>query len=223
MAIDINKVKLQVEDIARKDQTTGYITPARFNRASLLALKEEVNHQRGIFESDSTNSDILSDLKVITSYSVGSDGRVTKPTDYSFFSAAYNNVFIEKGGESKFVTKPIDLITDAELGIRKNSELRPPTKRKPVVIEYDGYFQFYPSNLLKVDLTYIKTPADPVWGFTVVSGRDVYDESTSVNFDLPDHLFGSIVYRICKQLGIETATPDLYQASQMALQAENKD
>jgi len=223
MPINVNEVKLQVEDLARKDQTTGYITPPRINRAFYLAQLEEVNYQREGFENGAISSYSLSGLKKVTSFVVGSDGLLVKPTDYLFLSAIYNNAYVEIGDATKFVKKEVDIVTDNEAGSRINSQLRHPSERRPIAIEYDGSFKIYPPNLPKVELAYIRNPPSPVWAFTVVSGRDVYSSADSIDFDLPEHLFSSIVWRVCRQLGIQTRQQDLTGAAAQMLATENKD
>lgn len=208
MAINVNEVKEQVEDLGRKDQNTGYVTAARFNRAAFMAQKDEINFQRQRFEAGLVSSDSMGELKVQEKKVVGSDGQFAKPDNYLFFSAMYNYAY-NKNGE--FITKEIDLIGDNQLANRRSSELRKPSKFRPIAVEYNTHFQLYPANLTNVELVYIKNPDDPIWGFTTASGRQVYAAGSSTNFSLPEHLFGNIVWRICMQLGIQVQQQDLIQ------------
>jgi len=105
----------------------------------------------------------------------------------------------------------IDIIKETELGLRFNSQINPISKRFPVLLLRSGGFQVYPTDLESLVLTYIKEPNDPVWAYTTVNGRPVYDSANSTDFELPSDLAPDIIYRVCQILGIRIRRQDLVQ------------
>lgn len=68
--------------------------------------------------------------------------------------------------------------------------------------EYQNYYKFYPNTVTSVDLDYIKTPNNVVWGFTIVGGRQVYDAGTSTQSQWDDNSNREITKRMLTNLGV---------------------
>lgn len=217
MAVNVNDVKVLVEALANKDQKTTYISAANFNRYAKAAQLDIINEQRAIFESGTISSDNLSALKRSTTINVNPDtGVLTLPPDYLYFSAMYITTYnVNKRGETFVKKNPIEIVGDNELGNRLSSMFEPPTRQRPIAVQYDNTIQLYPSNVGIVDLVYLKEPADPVWGFTVSSNVQVYSAGTSTNFEISEQLRNDLVYKICQYFGVTVQQADLFQAAQM--------
>lgn len=207
MAIDINFVKQSVELLSNKVQSTGSITITDFNNASQIALFDEIKAQRKQYESNLISSDNLSSLKKVANLQVPSNGLVTQPSDYLYYSTARVKYFVDN--QPKEID--VDVIKENELGQRLSSQVNPVTKRFPVLVLRNNAFQVYPTDVNYLVLTYIKVPATPVWAYTTSNGRPVYDSANSVNFELPTELTNDIIYRICQTLGIRIKRQDLIQ------------
>lgn len=207
MAINVNFVKTSVELISNKVQSTGQITIDNLNNAFKIAQLDEVKAQMNTYEEGIMTSDNLSDLKRTKSIQVSNTGFVTEPSDYFYFSAVRVKYYLDNVPYEA----DIDIIKETELGLRFNSQINPISKRFPVMLLRSGGFQVYPTDIESVVLTYIKEPSDPVWAYTTVNGRPVYDSANSTDFELPSDLAPDIIYRVCQILGIRIRRQDLVQ------------
>ena len=220
MAVNVNDVKQLVEQLANKDQKTGYVTAARFNRYAKAAQLDIITNQRRMFEAGTISSDNLSSLKIRTSLNVDpTDGTLDTPSDYLYFSAMYVNAFYKnKRGQEFDLLNAVEVVPDDQWAQRVSSQIAPPSKQYPVAVEYDGYFLFFPKDTGTVDLIYLKEPADPVWDFTISGNVQVYDAAGSTDFELPEQFRNDLAYKICEYLGITVQDANLFQGQQVLKQ-----
>ena len=214
--VDVNNVYKRVKFLSNDNSNTGKFTVDNLNGVFDLVQKNIIRDLRRQFEKNIIISDNIADLKVLKKFQLDSQGRVTKPSDYLFFSA--NRIkfwYKDSKGNQKVATKPVTLLRDDQVGDRLNSLLNPVTIDYPVFVDYGDYLQFFPSNASQIELVYIKNPASPVWSFTETNGRPVYDSATSVNFSLPPDMEGEVVYRVLQHLGINTKEAELVQIGQI--------
>jgi hypothetical protein len=215
MAININTVKVALQYLSNKDQSTGYWQAARFNSAALMAQMQEYNTQRPFFEKGMVSSDSLGILKSTTLVTIDrTTGKFDKPADYMWFSTLRAISYgMNEDGQTVQQTTGVDLLSDAEFAERRSDPFEPPSTEYPILKEQATTFEMYPKDVFKAELDYLVKPADPVWGYTVSGNTQVYDSATSVNFTLPPHLFNAIVLRMCVLLGITVRQADLVNIS----------
>lgn len=123
-------------------------------------------------------------------------GRADIPSNYLHLSSAlYNEVVSNECNE--FVIKPrdIELLTDAQRGNRLSNSITMPTKQDPCMAMFNTYFEFYPKDLREVEMTYLRMPAIPIYGYTIDEETDeyVYDPNTSQDFEFPEDKLMDIV------------------------------
>lgn len=231
----INKVYSAVSQLANKDQVSGVLTPAEFNRYAELAqrdyIEENYNPETGKmgYESDFKNTDDLSSLKTPLSITVNS-GRATIPDDYLHFSSAYGTFVF---GNSGRVT-PIDLVREGEWAERLASEVNKPSKSFPIMKSMGTYFEVYPQSLSNINLTYLKVPLQPWWNYTLNGSTPVYASAggvttnpnsgaasgDSTDFTIGNGAYNSLVQKILQYIGVEIREQDLYV---MATQEKNNE
>jgi hypothetical protein len=107
---------------------------------------------------------------------------------------------------------PVD---DNEIGYRLNSRIVPPTRDFPIMAYYDGYMQVHPIDLQRVTMTYLREPLRPVWAFTLVNGRPVYDAANSVDVEFPFEVYNEIMVKILSYVGINLREGALMQYAEM--------
>ena len=230
MPVNINTVKVLLQDLARKNQTTGYITATWVNEFAPFVQTQIIRELRLQKGQSFYSIDALSELRKKKTVTI-TDGTFAKPSDYLF----YDEGFVISYGtnldeQSQQDIKPLELLDTSEYATRKSSRFEPPTKRRPISMEKDTTFEIYPTPF-KIDLNYIKIPDVPFWNFSVSGGVQVYAESSggsltnpndsgsgSTNFSLPEFLTPNIVYRLALIIGIEVRQQDLVQAG---LQLQN--
>jgi hypothetical protein len=117
----------------------------------------------------------------------------------------------------------IDIIRvdHAKLGNKINSSIDAPTLSKPCYNEIGSTYRFYPTSLTTANLTFIRLPIEPVWGYTIVSGRPVYNPSTSIQSEFGDADLNKIIMRAVGLVGISINDQLIIQAAnQVKLKGE---
>ena len=133
------------------------------------------------------------------------NGQFAMPNDYVQIAGCRYKYFAD--GRLKQVE--VQQLTSGQLGIVLNSELLYPDETHPKMEERSDYFQVYPNTINQVEFDYYRRPNTPIWGYTIVNGRPVYDPNTSVNFDFPAENANIITFIIGNLLGLSIKDPDL--------------
>lgn len=224
--------------IAKKSQSGANPSPSEFNLALDRAYTEWVMDKYGndsqIIPQTSTNiiawqknqkiSDDLTYLLENRQFDVNSQGRFNKPDgstvedtegqtapDYMHFSSMRHPYVLNCDGE--YIEREVDvkIMRDDEIGAVFNSRIVPPKMDFPIAAIYDNYIQVYPKEVRRVKLSYLRTPTKPVWAYTEVNGRPVYDQTTSVQLESPDDTHNDIAMRVLRYLGVSIREPQLFQ------------
>jgi hypothetical protein len=123
------------------------------------------------------------------------NGRVNYPADFVQFSDCgyyYDSTYYV----------PVEPILHSELYERESSSITPPTTRYPICLNYGTYLQFYPIDLLNVDLTYLRLPTTPIYALKQENGIDVYDSASSTQFEWDERYHSDLIRMILGYLGI---------------------
>lgn len=219
--MNIDEVYTFVRSLANKDQS-GYLKSAQFNQYAERAQMEvymkrygnPAEYQPGrpiprvAYDMTQKIHDDL--LPFITPFTMNVDkfGRGKYPVDYMHVSAFTYTVH-KDDGDSKVVE--LEVIPDAKLGYRLSSPVVKPSKEYPICSMYGPYIQFYPSNLAVVKLSYLRKPVKPIWAFTIVDGRELYDSANSVQLEFPEDVQNEICVRILSYFGISIRETDVTQ------------
>lgn len=107
----------------------------------------------------------------------------------------------------------IQRIDQAKLGSKINSVIDAPTVSKPCYNEIGANYRFFPTSLTSALLTYVRLPIPPVWGYTTVSGRPVYNSGTSTQSEFNDADLNKIIMRAVGLIGININDTLLMQAA----------
>ena len=87
-----------------------------------------------------------------------------------------------------------------------------------------SHIYVYPKTILSasdISISYIRKPADVVWGFTVGTlGQYVYNLSTSTQFELLNTEQNEVILRILAYAGVVIKDPQVVQLAANAVQAE---
>lgn len=222
MIIDL--VYKLVQQIANKDEVSGYISPEEFNNAARFVQLEWITENYNPvsklgYENNNSASDVFSTFKQEVPIIV-SNGFITKPNNYLHYSSA--RVAAEFSDGMRYF--PMELVRDYELAERLASEINKPSKRFAILTNQDDGFDVYPQNIDLVNLSYIRTPLDPWWNYTVVSGEPVFAETggtttnpndasnNSTDFELDETEVPYLTHKILKYFGIEVENQLLYQS-----------
>lgn len=145
------------------------------------------------------------------------DGYFPVPINYAAFSSMR---FIYTESKSAKCKKPatnlkeitmFEPVTDAELSVRLNNAVLKPVHRYPILAFYSYGIKAYPEDITVAELTYLRYPVTPFWGYTIVDDQPVYDATTSVNTEFPETMLVDFSSRIMKYIGINIREEMLYQ------------
>ena len=130
-------------------------------------------------------------------------------------ASSFRTLYItQSGGVLSYKEVPITQMNDNEIGDILSSNINVPSHRYPKLAFYNNYIQFYPKNIGRITFTYLREPTLPVWGFTTVNNRPVYDATTSVDIESPDETHNEIAGTVLSYLGISIKDGDIVNYAQ---------
>jgi len=224
----VNRVYSALKDLVNKDQR-GFVTPAVFNNFAQVA---QMNLFNKLFSDAALNKRLRQ-----SQFDAGRDKSRVKQAneDLSYFSKKATISLTTGIGDkpsdlariiSIFTTdataKNLELIYDEEkLEYILRSTLSAPTTTYPIALVADD-INVFPTSIASVYMRYYKIPqglvpstgarttSSPRFGYTVVAGKEVYDATNSVDFELPEHYFAELVVEIAKLIGVNLRDTDVY-------------
>ena len=214
--VSIDKVYQKVLILANKEQR-GYITPQEFNLLADQAQKEiidqyfyDINQFSRMHGNSTEYSDMLGlldeKLSVLkgshnTDVLLGSIGLQNLPFNlYKIGTLIYNGIEIEE-------------VNSNELLNINRSPLTRPTLSRPIYVQDKSGINIYPQTIDEVIMTYVKKPSMPNWGYLVINEKALYNDATSVNFEVSEAEEPELVYRILALAGIAIQRPQLTQVA----------
>lgn len=222
----VDEIKNFVEYIANKEQSGESLSPMEFNRLLKTSAIDFTRFLYGAiegykqgdvsptisYENTQYITDALRALKVPLTLAVDVNGFANIPTDYAHVSSIrYSYSKPGKCPTDPAITKTvsIEVVKDDKVGVRLGSALSAPRASRPICVFYKNTIQFYPVNIASVVFTYLKTPATPVWGFTVSGDMPVYDPTSSTQPEFPEIFHLDICRIILGYMGINLRDNDL--------------
>lgn len=219
MSVNINDFKNFTEFLSNKAQAGNSLTPAQFNQAANRAQVQVFEKDRAVYVSEELTSDFLSTfLKTKIFNGPFVTGEIIKPTDFQHI-ANVRSYHIKDDG----VGTNVDLkgVKSSNWGEIISSSLSVPTSRWPKYSEYGNTLRILPTDLDTVTIDYFKTPIKPVWAFTVVNGRPVYDATNSVNFEWDDFATNNVAAYFLQLVGVNLKDGELANFANMYKQETN--
>ena len=64
-------------------------------------------------------------------------------------------------------------------------------------------------------MTYLRKPITPIWGYTVVNNRPVYDPVSSVNFEISEDNLNELVFNSLAYFGINMREQQIFQEAEL--------
>jgi hypothetical protein len=172
--------------VANKEQSGNTFTPSQFNLLAKISQLEFISKRLGNIKMIDGRSQVPPfgykstrkvdiDLRPLIygpiNIPINSSGNFNYPSGFIWPDAVHKNDF-----------KPITELDSDEYPHVKHSVFEPPTEDYPVLIYRNPYGFIDPYNIGSFGMSYVKTPPDPIWGFTVVDGQETYNSATSQDF-----------------------------------------
>ena len=215
--INVNELKIFIDFIANKEQSgTAYSIP-QLNIAFQVANIDFFQKRYGLPEeyipgmpipsqSYEVTQKIKDDLRAVKErvvIPVDEFGIMILPDNYVHKTAIeYNKITNSEDCENPTASsREVEIIDDDKWSSRKSATIMKPTLDFPICNFQKDSIRFEPKNLKEVELSYLRTPNKPIWGYVFQGGIEVYDPNTSVQFDWNYILFPDIASRVAKYLG----------------------
>jgi hypothetical protein len=183
----------------------GYLSPSDFNLTINQAQDSYENYLIGEFQqyqigrpqarvnySQNENTrQRLTPLITQATLTINANGIASYPTDFLQVDAMFKADevsrirFVQQERLFSFFESKID-----------------PIQSNPIYLLKSGQFQFYPKTLGSAFVSYVKSAPDIVWGYTLVSGRPVYNSGSSVQAVWADVDLLEIIARALKIIGV---------------------
>ena len=121
---------------------------------------------------------------------------------------------------NRTVYYPIDLVNEDTRAQRLNSQIDPVTITSPIGEQTaPRTFRLYPIGVYNGNVTYLRRPIKPVFGYSVISGRIiVYDPNTSTQLEFRETEIPSIIIKALSSIGINIGSQEVMQWSEIKSQ-----
>jgi hypothetical protein len=211
-ARNISDIYNLVDYICRK-QRGVFITPSEFNQVITSSQLELFEHYWNLFyEQDQQLHDALQPFKVLRyQFASNSSGLVTFPSDYVHLFLGVFSIYGSTICECQF-------IDNEQIPYALKSQLRPVSLSTPIAEVAPNGFQMYPMSTQIGFYSYLRLPAQPIYGYSQVGRVITYDPNTSVQLEFTDAYVNNIISRSLKYFGINMGEQDIEQFAQMQTQ-----
>lgn len=209
---------------------SGSISPEEFNLACNVVSRELFNVKMGLPEayqvgapyapqqyqiSQKITDDLRNFIKDVTINKAS--GYFAIPADYAAFSSlSYKYILNDPdcGGNPTQIINYIEVVPDAELRVRLADNVIAPSLKYPVATYREAGILVYPKEINRIDLTYLRFPTVPVFGYTVTNDEYIYNPATSTQIDFPETLHSEFAVRIARYVGVNLREEQLIATMQ---------
>jgi hypothetical protein len=193
MAKNIQVIHDMINLLARKG-LTGYFPPEDIDQAVYKASNDLFMVEYRKYEQTQEISDSLAVFKSNpTLLTIDSNGQTNYPANYRHVTEMLCTTS---------ATGEVKEIDTAMLGRKLNNANTPPTLQYPIFTLYSTYIQFYPVTVSNVSIIYLKAPVQPVYAYTIVDGRYVYNDSASVDVEWYTTDISKVTMRALEVMGV---------------------
>lgn len=205
---------------------SGKLTPDSFNLACKVVNMEYFNKESGLEEeyqvgnpharvewqltakiTDNNRQLVVeTDLVKVGDY-------FPLPTDYGAFSSyRFGYTYNPPGCQDAVMENTMmEIVTDAELAIRLNNAIKMPTLRRSIGAYYQSGLRPYPKEINYCHCTYLRKPIPPFRNYTVVNNQNIYNPTGSIEWDWPDTVHATLIYRVARYAGVNIREEAFYQ------------
>tara|TARA_R100001594_G_scaffold108199_1_gene142849 strand:+ start:142 stop:879 length:738 start_codon:yes stop_codon:yes gene_type:complete len=232
--ISIDTVYQKVLNLANKEQR-GYITPQEFNlfanQAQLEIFEQyfyDLNQQTRIPGNEYVYADVDDMLEEKL--------QIFEKTDFageiSFYAPVAGGYYllpdyIYRVSRIEYNNADCELLKTKDFNNCVNGgPLTKPSDKRPIANIRNNILRIIGTNntgLTPTVLIYLRKPAKPMWGYTVIGGKalhdtSMYDPTTGLgktyNFELHQSEESELVYKILKYAGVSMKRDDIMRAGQ---------
>jgi len=238
MAINVNTVYKTVLLILNQQQR-GYMTPDEFNKVATQVqlnifekYEDDLNQQYRLPQNDTEYANRVKNIEENiqffqrTGTTTGTNPFNLVPGTTTYNGVAVTDVIYRVG--SVFY-KSIELSQYSqrnEITQLLLSPLTQPTTSFPIYLYENNKLYVYPTTIITpadITFSYLKTPADVVWGYGVGNlGQFEYNAGSSINFELNISEQSNVITRVLAYAGVIINDPTIIQVASQEIATEEQ-
>lgn len=215
--INVNDIKIFLDFVVNKEQSGTAYSIVQLNVAFQAANIDFFNKRYGLPEeyipgtpipsqSYEVTQKIKDDLRAVKEkiiIPVDSFGIMLLPSNYVHKTAIeYVKIINDIDCDVPDVSyKSVEIIDDDKWSERISNSIKKPSLDFPVCNFLKDSIRFMPKNLKEVELSYLREPNKPIWGYSFQGGIETYDASSSTDFEWNYTLFTEMVRIVASYLG----------------------
>lgn len=158
--------------------------------------------------------DILSPFKETYNFTTQVSGYVIIPDD-NYLDLLDIQIWFTISDRTTYY--PVKLVNEDERANRLNSQISPVTVTSPIGEQTaPKTFRLYPASAYNGNVTYLRRPVAPVFGYSVISERViVYNPNTSTQLEWRDTEIVPILLKSLQSVGVNLTSAEVSQYAQM--------
>lgn len=170
------------------------------------------------YASSQLIKDALAPFREVYNFTTQVSGYVIVP-DTTYLDLLDIQIYFQVSNRTVYA--PVKLVNEDERANRLNSQIDPVTITSPIGEQTaPRTFRLYPIGSYNGNVTYLRRPVAPVFGYTVVSGRViVYDPNTSTQLEWRETEQDIIYLKALSMIGINIGSQEVQQWSEVKTNA----
>ena len=238
MAINVNTVYKTVLLILNQQQR-GYMTPDEFNKVATQVqlnifekYEDDLNQQYRMPQNDTEYANRVKNIEENiqffqrTGTTTGTNPFSLAPGTTTYNGVAVTDVVYRVGSVFYKSTELSQYSQRNEITQLLLSPLTQPTTSFPIYLYENNKLYVYPTTIITpadITFSYIKTPADVVWGYGVGNlGQFEYNAGSSINFELNISEQSNVITRVLAYVGVIINDPTIIQAASQEIATEEQ-
>ena len=206
MAYNLNEIYDFMVFIVRKERGV-FVTIPEFENTLDNAQMEAVADWFELYGTTQKIHDAIRKLRSQVQFTSTSDGQVNFASDYLHMIGGAYTV-------TGSTINSIRFVNEDEVALALKSQLRPVSTSLPIARDTATGFQIYPQTTQTGFYNYLRRPAKPVYGYTLVGRTITYNPLTSTQLEFSDIYINNIISIALKFWGINMAEQDIQAFAQ---------
>lgn len=159
--------------------------------------------------------DILSPFRDEYPFTTAISGFVIVPPSKNYLDLLDIQTYYQISSRTIYVG--VDLVNEDVRANRLNSQVNPVTVTSPIGEQSaPGVFRLYPAAAYNGNITFLRRPAKPVFGYTVISGRViVYNSLTSTQLEWRETEVVPVLLKGLQSMGINLSDNEVSQFAEL--------
>lgn len=145
-------------------------------------------------------------------------GYISVPSNSNYLSLLDIQIYYQISNRTIYWGVP--MVNEDERADRLNSQIDPVTVTNPIgEVVAPRFFKLYPTSGYNGTITYLRRPAKPVFGYSVISGRViVYDPNTSTQLEWAENWQNAVLIKALSSVGINLSDNEIASYAQLKTQ-----